>query len=910
MNIGLRRGVSMRVEKTVKNIKVAMLYQIAILLFNFIDRKIFLTILGVDFLGLNGLFNNIITMLSLAELGIGTAVIYNLYQPLERENKEEIAALMQLYKKAYQGIGIAIAAIGAILALALPIFIKEPIYDMNYIRLVYFIFLMGTVFTYFTGYKRSLLYADQKNYLLLLGDMTANTIGVITKISILVIFKNYIVYTTIHMIFKLLPNMWAAYKVNQIYPYINEVKAKLQPQKLAQIKNNIKDLFIHKLAQFLVLSTDNLIISSFIGLEAVGLLSSYNMIMVALMGFIGQGSEGIQASLGNLVAAESKDKVKDIYDKYTFASFWVGSFCVVALLCLVQPFIALWLGEDYLLNNNIVIIIVINFFLWTLTRPTWQMMTVSGMFKEDKINALVEIVVNLVLSLLLVQKLGILGVLIGTMISYLVAWIMKSHLLYKRFFKKPFLSYYGKIVIYSLIVAVEVIITYIICKKISLSNTYIRFGVQMIICVVVPNLINYILFCKTKEFDYFKKVVKDAMMGIIERLKTEAAMQTIQKVLFIIMAVILFVLPIDAMEVPRGTMIGKLAAITIFISTGLYIFYLLFISSICSSKAKRGVWIYIAFGGILTLISLISKDMAGIKATLLMFLVLNTGIAFAYIDTEKIGKSIYILDVGIITYIIIMASYYMKLETKPRSYRFLFTNPNYLGLFSVLMISICFLAYGIINRKRYFIYPMAYVWLAFLSRSRTAILALGAFLITYLVWRLITKYKGAYYAFFGLLIVGIIAVTLYYPLFNKASVFETVNKQVVEVTGKGFFSGRERLWLESVELISKKPVLGYGMGATLEGLTEGELSTHNVYLQLLLQGGFVLLISFVILISWVWGKLYKVQDNRIAQVTASCLVAMLVIGTFELYLLGQSISQGNIQWFIIGIGLSPALYNK
>lgn len=900
----------MRLKKSMKNIKIAMIYQIVLLLITFIDRKVFLQILGVDYLGLNGLFTNIITMLSLAELGIGTAIVYNLYEPLKRDDQEEVAALMQLYEKAYYMIGIGIAFIGFFVAFLLPILIKEPIYDMNYVLKVYLVFLAGTILTYFTGHKRSLLYADQKNYLLLVGDISANTMGIITKLWVLFVYKNYLAYVVIHMTFKLVPNIWASYKVNQIYPYIKDKASKLSAQKLKQVKDNVKDLFIHKISNFAVNSTDNIIISSFIGLEAVGFVANYHIIIAALIGFITQLIDGIQASLGNLVASESRQKVNDIFDKLTFGSFWISSFCAVCLVCLVQPFIFLWLGQTYLLNNNVVHIIIINFFIWTLTRPTWQMMTVAGLFKEDKINALVEIVVNLVFSLVLVQKMGLIGVFIGTMISYSVAWIMKSHLLYRSFFKKSSATYYGKILIYSLIAVFEVLLAYKICKKINVSNTYLRFGIQMIICAILPNLINYILFSKTKNFKYFEKLIKGVMMNVIKSLQTDKMVQKIQKILFALVVILIFALPIDAMQIPMGTTIGKLAAVLIFLLTGLYIAYIMLVPNVIGEKDKKVLGIYFLGAGLLGIYAVVSQGMAGLKPTLMMILILNTGIAFAYTDYSKIGKWLYLIDLGVLSYLIIIINHYSKLETKPSSYAFIFTNPNYLGILSVLMIFICFLAYGISSSKRYFAYPLVFIWLMKLSRSRTAMLALLGAGVVYILWLVIRKYKAVSYSFLALIIGGIMIVTLLYPMANSLPSFEKINTSIIDKTGKTFFSGRERIWIESVDLIKEKPIMGYGMGASLQKLTEGDLNTHNEYLQLLLQGGLILLSLFAWLVIWMWGKLHEIASSKAARVGASALLGMLIIGTFELTLLGESMSLGIIQWFILGLALSPALYKN
>ena len=900
----------MRVEKTIKNIKIAMLYQITILLIAFIDRKLFLSVLGVNYLGLHGLFGNIITMLSLAELGVGTAIIYNLYKPLEEQDKEEVAALMQLYKKVYYVIGLVIGVIGVMLMFFLPILIKEPMQNMTYVRGVYLVFLAGTVLTYLTGYKRAILYADQKNYILLLGDMMGNTVGVLAKVITLLTLKNYMAYVVVHSTFKVLPNIWAGYQVNRRYPYINKLKTVLPLEKLQKVKENIKDLFIHKISHFVVTSTDSLIISSFIGISAVGYMANYNMIIGALMGFVAQGVEALQASMGNLVVSRSEEKVEEVYDRLTFVSFWIGSLCAVALVSLVQPFVELWLGADYFLQNGIVMVMIINFFLWILTRPLWQMMSVAGLFKEDKINAIVEMIVNLIFSLMLVQRLGLIGVLIGTTISYLVAWMMKSHLLYRKFFKKPSTHYYGKIIIYSLITVLEVILVYTITAKISIPNPYISFGTQIIICAILPNVINYILFSKTKDLRYFEKLIKGVMMNLLKKIKTDKMIQLAQKTVFVLVAILIFALPIDTMRIPMGTTIGKLAAVAIFMVTGLYIAYIMVIPGVIEARAKKALGTYFIGAILLALYSLLSKGMVALKPTMMMVLILNTGIAFAYIDYSRIGKWIYLLDIGILSYLVMIISDYIQLGEKPATYEFLFTNPNYLGLLSVLMIFICLINYSLTDKKRYLTYPVPLIWLAQLSNSRTAILALVAAGIVYLFWKVVTRNKIAYYGFFTLMLSGIVGITMFYPIANTLPVFEKINNSILEKTGKDLFSGRQKQWVESVELIQERPIKGYGMEATLEDLTEGDLNTHNVYLQLLLQGGILLLGLFIVLITWMWVKLYSIANSAMARSSASTLVGILVIGTFELTLLGQSISFGIIQWFIIGAGLSLAIYKS
>lgn len=900
----------MRVEKTIKNIKIAMLYQLTILLFTFIDKKVFLSILGIEHAGLHGLFTNMIAMLSLAELGVGIAIIYNLYKPLERQDKEEVSALMKFYKSTYYKIGIAIGVIGSVLAIALPLFINNPTYGMGYIRGIYFIFLMGTVFTYFTGYKRSLLYADQKNYLLLIGDMSANTIGVFLKLWILLKTQNYAAYVLVHVIFKVAPNIWASYKVDQLYPYLKQIKTTLPKEKLKKIKSNVKNLFIHKMSNFVMMATDNLIISSFIGLNAVGLVASYNMIVAALTGFIGQAIEGIQASMGNLVAAESKEKVKNVFDKLTFGCFWIASFCAVSLVCLVQPFIKIWLGTDFLLPNNIVMVIILNLFLWIITRPLWQMMTVTGLFKEEKLNSVVEIIAKLVISIWLVQKIGIIGVFMGTTVTYIIAWLMKSYFLYTRFFKRSFWEAYVKLVLYLVIAGAEVIAAYKISRMIPVGNEYLRFMMQMIVCVMVPNMVNYALFFRTKEFSYFRKLVGDMVMKVLEKLGEEKNKLIIQSIVFDIVAILMFFLPLERTLDPGWRIFGKVPALVIMGMTNVYIIYLLLVPDVITQKAKKIIWIYAGCALGVTVISLFRGGMVGAKAAVIMVLMLNVGLAMAHVDYRKLGRRIYLLDIGILVYIGTIARHYIKLEAKQASYYFIYDNPNYLGLIGILIIFMCLLAYGISREERYFIYPMAFIPIINLSKGRASMLALTVALIVFILWKIISKYKAGYYAFFALVIGGLMIVTLAYPVIDSLAESKGWDQEKIQTIGSKLYSNRETLWVESIEISKEKPILGHGIGTTLESVTQTEkdLSTHNIYVQIFLESGIVGVLLFLTFLGWVWKTFYKATNNGLTRAGVSALIGILMIGIYELTLLGQSISLGIIQWLIIGVALSPALY--
>lgn len=506
----------MRIKNSIINGLMGVGYQFLLLILNFISRKIFLDCLGIEYLGLNGLFTNILVMLSLAELGVGTAINYNLYKPLADDNKKEVAALMNLYKVMYRWIAGCIALVGFILMFFIQYIIKEVSFNLSYIRVIYLLFLTNTVASYLVAYKRSLLYADQKNYIIVKWDMLSSIVGTIAKIISLLATKNYIIFLILQIVFSILPNVLAAKIVNKRYPYIVNAKIKLKGDKLNKVVSDIKNLFIHKLANFIVHSTDNLIISSFIGINTVGLFSNYKLIIGTLNGFIGQAFSGVQASLGNLITVEDKKRIVDIFKRLNFLTFWISSFCAVSLYILIHDFISLWLGEVYLLRGGSIEIVIFNMILMLLATPLWQLMTVSGLFKQDKLNATIEMILNLILSLILVNTIGLPGVFLGTTLSYIVAWVLKTQTIFKYYLNESAREYCTRELLYIGIIGLEVWLVFFIIQQLDIINIHVLFVVKMCICVLIPNIINVILFRNTDDFKYFKNILIRIIKNVIK----------------------------------------------------------------------------------------------------------------------------------------------------------------------------------------------------------------------------------------------------------------------------------------------------------------------------------------------------------------------------------------------------------
>lgn len=891
----------MRTQKAITNIKMAMIYQISVLFMSFVDRKLFLEILGIEYLGVHGLFNNMISMLALAELGVGTAIIYNLYKPLAEQDEGKVAALMKFYRKMYFYIGGIILVIGFLMLDVLPSFVKDVSLEMHSIRIAYSIFVIGTVGTYWTGYKRSLLYADQKNYKVLVGDMSATIGGAFMKILVLITYPSYILYVWVHIISKITPNLYAAYKVNQDYPYLKGSKEKLGLEEKQLVKKNVKDLFIHKVSFFVVNSTDNLLISWFSGVTVVGIIGNYQVIVSAVMSFIGQGIEALQASIGNMVTTQEEKAITAVYEKVEFVVFWIASWSVVCLLGLINPFIKLWLGTEYLISQPIMWVMIFNFMLWVLTRPLWQMMSVSGLFKEDKYNALAEMLVNLVISLILVQKIGVIGVLIGTSLSYLVAWFLKARVLYSKFFKEGFKAYMIRMITYMGIIVLEVVLTQWALEYVVVEKPLLTFVLRAAVCMVLPNVINSLIFYKHKHFIYFKALIKEQVQKVqfVHRYDgiLEAAIVTL-----------IMIIPLHNTAFPIGSLIGRFSSVALAMIGMGYIIYQGVVLGHISKKRQKHVMAYLIFGVVLIIFGMVTGGDEGLKMAANIISVTCIGVACALMDWSKLRRGIYLADVGILIWLIAAFKDVTGLAEGVK-HQFIFGNPNHQGAFCVFMIGTLAILYALSQGERYLLYLVLFVPFLNLTGSRTSQLAFVVGLCCYIIWLFTSKWRVTHYGLLILAVLGIGLITIIYPQLTSGEYAAGFNEWIKEFTGKNLFSGREVMWQQAIEVIKGRPLIGYGLHTQVqEGLIEQfyawRYGAHNEFLQVVIWAGGIGISGMVSTLAYLWHCLYKGRQSKLTRVGASLFMMMLVMATFENMLLGEVIPFSMIQWILLGIGVS------
>ncbi len=507
-----------RTNSSVKNLIVAFAGQVLGILISLVSRIIFLSFLNEEYLGLNGLFTNILTIFSLVELGIGPAMNFSLYKPLAERNISQIKSIMQLYKRAYTLIGCVIIILGLLVTPFYPIFM-DKVPDIPYLTVIYWLFVLNTAISYFYSYKRALIICDEKRYIATVYRYVFYFICNTVQIFVLILTKNYIFYLVIQIIFTFTENLGVSRKANKMYPYLKEKKVEpISAKTTEEIRHNIGAMLLHKIGGMVVLSTDNLILSKFVGLVAVGFYSNYYLITDALNKVISQIFMSITASIGNLNALHTEKNTKKLektFDRIFFLNFWIYGFCTCCLWVLFNPFISLWLGERLLFDNFTVFVIVVNFYLYGMRKSALTFCEATGAFYYDRWKPIFESVINIVASIILAKKLGTAGVFLGTIISTLSTCIwVEPYILYKHIFQKSARKYAFHFILYTVLSLAACALTSFLVSCLTISNVLLSFICKCLLCLTIPNLLFLICFYKTEHFQFFIHL----LYSIIERL--------------------------------------------------------------------------------------------------------------------------------------------------------------------------------------------------------------------------------------------------------------------------------------------------------------------------------------------------------------------------------------------------------
>lgn len=499
-----------RSENAFKNMTIGIGSQLIILLTSFISRTIFIQQLGAEFLGINGLYINILAVLSLAELGIGNVMVYSLYGPVAEKDEAKIYALLNFYKKTYRKIALAVLIIGVCLIPLLDIITNGDIVYQELV-LYYILFLLNSIVSYFVAYKAALINVDQKIYII----QKLNTIFTLTRdifqITFLLITQSYILYLCIQITFTILNNFFISLKADKLYPFI---KTKMEIIKIdsSNIKDNIKSVFIYRIGSVLMNNTDAILISVIIGTVSVGYYSNYNLIITTVIMFIGMLVSTLYSSIGNLNAEGNKQKSYEFFNALLLFFHGLSTFCSITFLVVFNDFITIWLGESYLLGVDVVIAIVLNFYIQHIIAPVWIYRETMGLYSQIKYVMIIAAVINLILSIILGIQWGFAGIIIATAISRILTTVWyEPRFLYRIKFNQPISSYWSKQIKYLFISLIIAYISVLLTKDMgtSLSLILAKIFIVFLIVIGVFGVTNY----KSKEF----KMIYGYLMNIIRK---------------------------------------------------------------------------------------------------------------------------------------------------------------------------------------------------------------------------------------------------------------------------------------------------------------------------------------------------------------------------------------------------------
>lgn len=497
-----------RVQNSVKNAEVGIIGHFTQAIIQFASRSVFIACLSADYLGVNGLFSNILTVLSLSDLGFSTAIAYSLYEPIAKNNQNKILKLMNLYKRFYVAVAIFVLVVGLVLVPFLPVLIADKPNIPN-LSLLYILYLLDTAGSYLLTYKRTLIEAHQKSYICTIYTQIFGIAQYVFKIIFLLLTHNFIVYLVIQISFNLMRNIAISIKANKMFPYLKE-RCKELPEKddLRLILKNTSAMGFHKIGSVIVNSTDNILISAIVGLRDVGLYSNYALISTNICALLNIVLNGISASIGNLVAKESLDKIRQTYNVLSFMGFWIYSFCSAASFILYDHFITLWIGENFTLSPFVVLLICFNLYLFGVRQINLRFKEAMGLVWQDRFKPLIEAIINLISSIFLGRIYGIAGIIMGTIISSLLtsSWV-EPYIVYKYGLKLNPIKALGMHIKYFVAFIISTSVTYFVCKFIEL--TLVGFILKVALVVILYNLLFCICFIRTEEIRYSFNMIKN-----------------------------------------------------------------------------------------------------------------------------------------------------------------------------------------------------------------------------------------------------------------------------------------------------------------------------------------------------------------------------------------------------------------
>lgn len=500
-----------RTKNTIRNIVFGFCYKLLNILLPFVSRTVILYILGSQYLGLSSLFTSILSFLSLADLGIGGAMVYSMYKPIAENDTSTIRALLNLYRKFYRIIGTVIFGLGLCLLPCLKFLVREQLPGDVNLYVLYLIYLLNSALSYWLfAYKNALLQAYQRN------DIESKIALIITPLSYIVmlgslfITHNYYTYIIWLPIFTIATNIVRLNYVNRHFPELKPCGEINQELKQSIIKK-VKALIGTKLNTVVLNAADNIVMAAFFGLTTIAMYGNYYYIMNSIIGFLGICYSSMTAGLGNSLATESTEKNYSDFLKFSFMNSWIVGWCTICLICLYQPFMYLWAGEELMFPFYIVLEFGLYFYIYQIRKIPVIYKDAAGIWWEDRFRPYVCMIVNLILNITLVQVIGISGIILSTVFSLVISIPWENYTIFKFVFNKSSREYYFKMIYYAFTMIISGGITFVLCSV--WGNSIFDLMIRGLICVIVPNIL--FIVCNHQKKEY--QDAKTFLLGILQR---------------------------------------------------------------------------------------------------------------------------------------------------------------------------------------------------------------------------------------------------------------------------------------------------------------------------------------------------------------------------------------------------------
>lgn len=506
-----------RTKNATRNIVFGVVLKAYQIVMPFLMRTAMIYLMGVQYLGLNTLFTSILQVLNLAELGVGSAMTYSMYKPIAEDDNATICALMKLYRTYYRVIGLVIAIIGCAITPFIPKLISGDVPKELNIYILYLLNLGATVLSYWLyAYKNSILQAHQRIDIVSKVTLVTSTIQYVFQLFVLWAFKNYYLFVIVMLTTQVITNVVTAIAADKLYPQFSP-KGKLSKQEVSKINGRIKDLFTSKIGAIIVNSADTIVISAFLGLTALAVYQNYYFILTSIMGFVTIVFSAVTAGIGNSLVVETQEKNFKDLNVFTFIICWIAGFCSCCFLNLYQPFMELWVGKDLMLDFSIVICFVIYFYVCEVNQLLNTYKDAGGIWHEDRFRPLVTAIANLGMNLIMVQFWGLYGIILSTVLSMLLIgmpWLFYN--LFTTMFEKKYMKQYLiSIAFYVCMSVVASVISVVVCDFINFS-LWLTLLIRFIVCLIIPNVIFLVVYCRTDEFKQSVLLVNKMLHGKID----------------------------------------------------------------------------------------------------------------------------------------------------------------------------------------------------------------------------------------------------------------------------------------------------------------------------------------------------------------------------------------------------------